>query len=277
MKIEVAKGAGFCSGVKRAISLALSSVEKDQAVFSLGPLIHNNQVIEDLKKRGIALVSSIDEVEKGIIIFRSHGASPEDYIKAREKGLLIADGTCPIVAKVQRIAKSLNDEGYPVVILGDKNHPEIKGIVGFAKDAIVISKPIEAISIKEKRIGLIAQTTQSLDDFKSLINILLDSASCIKVYNTICKAVLRLQRSSISLAKKSDLFIVIGGKNSANTKRLFLLTKNINPNTYHIEKFEEIDKSLFLDKKKIGITGGTSTPPEVISEVVEKIKGVKYG
>ncbi|MEW6104595.1 MAG: 4-hydroxy-3-methylbut-2-enyl diphosphate reductase [bacterium] len=276
MKIEVAKGAGFCSGVRRAISLALSSAKKNYPVFSLGPLIHNTKVIEDLKEKGIALVSSIDEVDRGIIIFRSHGVCPDDYIKAKKKGLIIADGTCPIVAKVQRIAKSLNDEGYPVVILGDKNHPEIKGIVGFCKDAIVISKPIEAMSIKEKKVGLIAQTTQSLDDFKTLINILLDSVSCIKVYNTICKAVLRLQRSSISLAKKSDLFIVIGGKNSANTKRLFLLTKNINPNTYHIEKFEDIDKSLFYDKKRIGITGGTSTPPDVIKDVVEKIKEVKY-
>lgn len=271
MKIKVAHLSGFCSGVIRAISLA-EKVSSKKDVFMLGPLIHNKQVVESLKEKGVRIVERIDDISSGIVIFRSHGVIPEDYIKAREKGLTIVDGTCPIVAKVQQIAKELKDEGYCVVVFGEKMHPEVRGIVGYAKDAIVIKNKMEARKIKEKRIGLISQTTQSLTDFSEIIEELLKNTHCLKVYNTICKTVLSLQKNSISLAKKSELFFIIGGSNSANTKRLFLLTKGINPNTYTIEDAKDIKKRWLFGKEKIGIAAGTSTPPWVIKEVVEKIK-----
>lgn len=271
MKIKVVRGAGFCFGVKRAISLA-EKASKEKDVFMLGPLIHNKEVVESFKERGMRIVENINDIPSGIVIFRSHGVRPEDYIKAKEKGLQIVDGTCPIVAAVQQIAKILNDEGYCVVVFGEKMHPEVKGIVGYAKDAIVIKSKYEARRIKEKRIGLISQTTQSLADFSEIILELLKNTHCLKVYNTICKAVLRLQKHSILEAKRSDLFLVVGGKDSANTKRLFLLAKAINPNTYLIENVSCIKRKWLLGKEKIGLTGGTSTPPWVIEEVIKWLK-----
>ncbi len=273
MKIKVVKGSGFCFGVKRAISLA-EKASKEKNVFMLGPLIHNKQVVESFKERGLKIVEKIEEINTGVVIFRSHGAMPEDYIKAQNMGLAIVDGTCPIVARVQQIAKGLKDEGYCVVVFGEKEHPEVKGIVGYARDAIVISDKNDVRKIKEKKIGLVSQTTQSLSSFNDIIGELLKNVHCLKVYNTICKAVLKLQKSSLSLAKKSDLFFVIGGKNSANTKRLFLLTKGINPNTHHIEDAVSIKRKWLEGQEKIGLTGGTSTSPWVIKEVVERIKGI---
>jgi len=271
LKIEVARLSGFCSGVKRAISLAMEA-SKEKNVYCLGPLIHNKEVVENLKEKGVIVCEKIDDIPSGIVIFRSHGVTPEDYIKAKEKGLTIVDGTCPIVARVGQIAKGLKDEGYCVVVFGEEHHPEVKGIVGYAKDAIVVSSKNEASKIKEKKIGLVSQTTQSLSSYNEIIGELLKNTYELKVYNTICKAVLRLFKNSIALAKRSDLFLVIGGKNSANTKRLFLLTKRINPNTFHIEDSSSIKKKWLTGVSKIGITGGTSTPPLVIKNVVKRIE-----
>jgi len=270
--IKVADGSGFCSGVKRAIGLAFSSSEKGKNIYTLGPIIHNPQVVSLLKEKGVLAVSSIDNIPSGIVIFRSHGVLPDDYKKAKEKDLTILDGTCPIVARVQSLAKSLFEDGYTVVILGDPNHPEVKAIVGNAPSSIVIKKPEDAMLIKKKKIGLISQTTQSMGEFKKIASIILDRVHCLKIYNTICKAVLRLQEKTISLAEKSDVFFVIGGKTSANTKRLFDLSCKINPNVYHVERKDEIKPQWLTGKKRIGITAGTSTPPWVIDEVVEKIK-----
>ncbi|MFH0775437.1 MAG: 4-hydroxy-3-methylbut-2-enyl diphosphate reductase [bacterium] len=272
MKIEIASGCGFCSGVKRAIKLAFTTAETDKEVWTLGPLIHNLQVVQSLEERGVKAVDSINKIARGTVIFRSHGVQPEDFIKAKEKHLKIVDGTCPIVSRVQKLAEELTEEGYSVVIVGDPNHPEIEGIVSRANPAFVVQNPDEVKRIKGKKLGIIAQTTQTLSNLKAVVGQAMETASEIKVYNTICKAVLRLQESSCRLAERVDILLVVGGVSSANTKRLFLLAKEINPNTYHIEGKGDINFKWFAAAAKIGITAGTSTPPWVIEEVVDEIK-----
>lgn len=271
MKIEIASGCGFCSGVKRAIELAFTACERDTEVYTLGPLIHNLQVVQSLEGRGVKVVDSVDKIARGTVIFRSHGVQPEDFIKCKEKGLKIVDGTCPIVSKVQRLAEKLTEEGYSVVIVGDPNHPEVEGIVSRTRDAIVVQNLDEVKRIKKKKLGIIAQTTQTLSNLKAVVGQAMETASEIKVYNTICKAVLQLQESSCRLAERVDILLVIGGVNSANTRRLFLLAKEINPNTYHIEGKGDLKLEWFFQKEKIGIAAGTSTPSWVIDEVVEEI------
>lgn len=272
MKIEIASGCGFCSGVKRAIKLAFDAAEADKEVWTLGPLIHNLQVVQSLEAKGVKAVDSVDKIARGTIIFRSHGVQPEDFIKAKERHLKIVDGTCPIVLRVQRLAEELTKEGYPVVIVGDPNHPEVEGIVCRANPAFVVQNPDEVKRIKAKKLGIIAQTTQTLSNLKAVVSQAMETASEIKVYNTICKAVLRLQQSSCRLAEKVDALLVVGGVSSANTKRLFLLAKEINPNTYHIEGKADINFKWFFQKEKIGITAGTSTPPWVINEVTKELR-----
>ncbi len=272
MKIEIASGCGFCSGVKRAINLALTFAERDKEVYTLGPLIHNLQVVQSLEEKGVKAVDSIDKIGQGTVIFRSHGVQPADFIKAKEKHLKIVDGTCPIVSRVQRLAEKLTEEGYSVVIVGDPNHPEVEGIVSRASNAIVVQNPDEVKRIKGKRLGIIAQTTQTLSNLRAVTSQAMENASEIKVYNTICKAVLRLQESSCKLAERVDILLVVGGVSSANTKRLFLLAKEINPNTYHIEGKGDMKLEWFAGISKIGLTAGTSTPSWVIDEVAKKVK-----
>lgn len=272
MKITIASGCGFCSGVKRAIKLAEDCAENDKEVYTLGPLIHNLQVVQRLEEKGVKAVDSIDKILSGTVLFRSHGVKPEDFIKAEKKHLKVIDGTCPIVSRVQRLAEKLTEEGYSVVIVGDPNHPEVEGIVSRARDAIVVRGPDEAKRIRRKRLGIIAQTTQTLSNLRAVVSQVMETASEIKVYNTICKAVLRLQESSCKLAESVDILLVVGGVSSANTKRLFLLAKGINPNTYHIEGKGDMRLEWLHQREKIGITAGTSTPSWVIDEVVEEIK-----
>jgi 4-hydroxy-3-methylbut-2-enyl diphosphate reductase len=272
MKITIASGCGFCSGVKRAIKLAEDCAENDKEVYTLGPLIHNLQVVQRLEEKGVKAVDSIDNILSGTVLFRSHGVKPEDFIKAEKKHLKIIDGTCPIVSRVQRLAEKLTEEGYSVVIVGDPNHPEVEGIVSRARDAIVVRSPNEVKRIKKKRLGIIAQTTQTLSNLRAVVSQVMETASEVKVYNTICKAVLRLQESSCKLAEMVDILLVVGGISSANTKRLFLLAKEINPNTYHIEGKGDMRLEWLHQKEEIGITAGTSTPSWVIDEVVDEIK-----
>jgi 4-hydroxy-3-methylbut-2-enyl diphosphate reductase len=273
VKIEVASSCGFCSGVKRAINFAFSSAEKEKEVYTLGPLIHNRDVVAELEKRGVKVVNSVDDVESGTIVVRSHGVSPEIYRRCKEKRLKMVDGTCPTVARVQQLAKSLEEEGYLVVIVGDPNHPEVEGIKGWARSAYVAETERDIEGLKG-RIGIIAQTTQTIANLQAVVAKVMEEADEVKVYNTICKAVMKLQKSTMFLAKRSDAVLVIGGKNSANTKRLYLIASSVNSNTHYIEREDEIDPKWFFGKESIGITAGTSTPPWVIEKVINRIEKI---
>lgn len=278
MEIIKVKNAGFCFGVKRAIDLAIETVKKEKDhVYTLGPLIHNPQVCEELRKKGIIEIKNLNEIKSGVVILRSHGVSPKLYQEISQAGFKIVDAVCPNVKKVQHLTYELKKEGYEVIVVGEKNHPEVRSIIGTVEgETVVVEGPQEVKKLKlNRKIGVIAQTTQPIDNFKKVVEILLDKAKELKINNTICQAVENIQKNSLKVAKQVDLMLVVGGKNSANTTRLFQICQAKTKQTYHIETADEIDLSWLKGIKKIGITGGTSTANWIIERVVERLKETK--
>ncbi len=264
---------GFCYGVKRAINLARHQAGKDSRVVTLGPIIHNPQMVQQLADEGILSIDDFDEIDSGTVIIRSHGVGPAVYKKAAAKGLNIIDATCPHVKKAQMAAKSLVDEGYEVVIIGEKTHPEVKSIFEWAgENAVIIEDEVQARQFHfVKKLGIVAQTTFSGNKFKQLVNIFIDKSNDIKVLRTICTATEQRQSAAEKLAANVDMMIIIGGKNSANTTRLAdLCSKKCI--THHIETADELDVEWFHNIAKIGVTAGASTPDWLIREVYIKCK-----
>lgn len=271
LQVIFADHLGFCYGVKRAIQIARQAATKSPA-YTLGPIIHNPQMVEKLKREGIGVVESLDEISEGTIIIRSHGVGPRIYEEIRRKKLNLIDATCPHVKKAQTSAKSLVDEGYRVIIIGEKNHPEVKSIFEWSdQKATIIESEDEARLFKEvERLGIVSQTTFSRKKFSDIVLILLEKSRDMKILRTICDATEKRQIAAIDLASRVDLMLVIGGKNSANTSRLASLCSQ-KVQTYHIETAAEIDPSWFQGARKIGITAGASTPDWVIEEAGSKI------
>ena len=271
MEVILADNLGFCYGVKRAIQLAEDSAAPGQVTNTLGPIIHNPQMVAKLAENGVGTVDSLDEVKEGTIIIRSHGVGPDVYDRVEAMGLNMVDATCPHVRKAQSSAKMLADEGYQVVIIGEKRHPEVKSIIEWAGDgAVAIETEEEADALpKYGKLGIVAQTTFSAPKFKLIVERLLDKSSDMKILRTICTATDQRQSAAMKLATEVDLMIVIGGKNSANTTRLAQLCGD-KCKTYHIETADELRDDWFDKIKKIGITAGASTPDWIIKEVYKK-------
>lgn len=287
--IKKANLAGFCYGVKRAIDLTTDLKEKnpDKNVFILGELIHNNQVIENLRNMGIKIINDIEEItepQNSICVIRTHGATPQDINKIKEKGCQILDATCVDVKKVQEKAKALIVEGYKLIIIGKDNHPEVIGIKAHAEEntdqkAIVIASAddinthIEEIK-DAKRIGIVIQTTQKTENLQNILAVVSQYAKELKVYNTICKTTSNRQKEAKNLAQEVDLMIVVGSKTSANTSHLAEILSEITA-TIHIETEDEICnyEELIEKSPNIGITAGASTPEYIINNVIKKLKG----
>ncbi len=275
MKIHVVKEAGFCFGVKRAIKLAFDAVKnKNGKAYTLGPLIHNPQVVEDLRKKGVQVAKNISRFKKGTLIIRSHGVHPEILKRIKERKIKVVDATCPFVKKAQRTAKLLYDQGYQVVVVGEAHHPEVQGIMGYAGDsAMVINHNRMRKNLPHfEKLGVVAQTTLNIGAFQQVIGKLVERTEELKVINTICHATAHTQRATLKLADKVDVMIVVGGHNSANTTRLAKLCKRLGTTTHHVETAKELKKAWFKDKNPVGITAGTSTPEWLIKQVVEHIK-----
>ena len=279
LDIFTAQEAGFCFGVKRAIEIAKKAASDSDSypVYTLGPIIHNPQVVKNLEKLGIKPIKSIDDIEKGTVIIRSHGVPPDIIKKAKSKGLQVLDTTCPFVKKAQQYAKELIDRGYQTIIYGDHDHPEVVGIYGATdKKAIIVSNQSELNSIRiQSKLGFVAQTTKSPASFRELISSVIVDVKELKVYNTICNTTETRQQSAAELAEKVDIMFVIGGHNSANTNRLSEICAKTDTPTYHIETVAEINKQWLEEKKKIGITAGASTPDWLIKEVIEAMSEEK--
>ncbi len=278
MKVEVAEQAGYCYGVERALKLAQEAVGKlPEPICTLGPLIHNPQVVGWLKDKGISSVDNLDLIDEGTIIIRSHGVDPKIKIMAKEKGLEVVDATCPFVKKAQHCARKLVKEGYNLVIIGERNHPEVIGILAYAGGNAVIAENIK--DIKElsdlERVGVVVQTTQPVETLREVINELIPKMEEIKIFNTICDATVKRQIIARNLARKTDLMLVIGGKNSANTSRLAQICVEVNPGTYHIETASEMEKEWFDGVNYVGVTAGASTPDWIIDEVVKIVKELR--
>jgi len=276
LKIILSKKMGFCFGVKKSVSLAKDTLkEKKDNPYMLGSIINNPQVIEYFAKEGVKMVDSLDEVpEESTIITRAHGISPIILNQAYQKKIKIVDTTCPYVKKVQKIAQYLYKKDYFIVIYGDKKHPEILSLMDTVQgNALVIKSISEAEEITTKqKIGLISQTTKNIYDFYKLSFTLLNKAEELRIFNTICKSTMERQKGALELAKKVDVMLVIGGKESANTTRLAEISENQGIKTYHIETKNQLKYEWFQPENKVGITSGASTPDWVTNEVIDKLK-----
>ncbi|MBP8599529.1 MAG: 4-hydroxy-3-methylbut-2-enyl diphosphate reductase [Selenomonas sp.] len=271
MEVILADYLGFCYGVKRAIMIARENASADSTACTLGPIIHNPQMVERLKQEGVGTVERLDDMEKGTVIIRSHGVGPRVYDEAAERGLDLVDATCPHVKKAQLSAKSLVDEGYHVVIIGEKEHPEVSSIFEWSDgQAEIIETEEEAETLVPcAKLGIVCQTTFSGAKFRKVVSCLLAKAREIKILRTICTATDQRQAAAVELAGKVDLMLVIGGKNSANTTRLAQICAE-KCRTYHIETAAELQSEWFDKIEKIGITAGASTPDWIIKEVYKK-------
>jgi len=276
MEIYLAEHAGFCFGVKRALELA-ESLAGQENVYTLGPLIHNPQVIKDLEKQGIKCVESLSEIPKGKVIIRAHGVPPQTIFQARALGLKVVDATCPYVKKVHKLTKRLQKGGYQVVIFGEKDHPEVIGVKGNSENSVVLESLEEIATIGYyDKIGVVSQTTQSPKKYGALTEELKKHAKKLEVYNTICDATEKRQQSALELAKKVDLMIVLGGLNSGNTRRLAELCSK-ETTTVHVEQYSDIEKKILEGKILVGITAGASTPDYLIKELISDLNSYQVG
>ncbi len=277
MKIELAQSAGFCFGVKRAVNMAFEAAENAPKICSLGPLIHSPQLVNKLEQEGIRVVHDVADMHEETVIIRSHGITRSEEEQLRRKQLQVVDATCPFVKKAQQYAMQSSADGYAVVIVGEQEHPEVQGIVSYAQTdkAWVVADAAAAAAIPaQRKIALVAQTTQSFGNFREISTILLEKCKELRIFNTICDATAVRQDEARTIAGRVDLMLVIGGRNSANTTRLASICAAIQPHTFHIETGADIDPAWLDNIASIGITAGASTPEWIISEVVERLRKI---
>jgi 4-hydroxy-3-methylbut-2-enyl diphosphate reductase len=280
--IIVAETAGFCFGVRIAVDMAKQAGEKLGHAYTNGPIIHNKQVVNYLKSIGVEEMQDYSQLKPGdTVIIRSHGVPPKTERMLKELNINVLDATCPFVKKVHDKVKQLVEEGYFVVIIGEEGHPEVIGTLGHLEEVggkgVVVENFEDLVKKvpKRNRIGVVAQTTQSEDFFREAVGYLAENTEELKVFNTICDATSVRQEEVKKIAPKVDVMIIIGGKHSGNTQRLYQISKALNPNTYHIETADELQKQWFENKENIGVSAGASTPDWIIQEVVNKIKEIK--
>ena len=275
MEIIVAKNSGLCYGVRRALDIASETRQKKAGkVFTLGDLIHNPQVIADLERQKIHSINDLDGLNEATVIIRSHGASPDIYRLLTQKNIEIVDATCPIVKKIQKLVEVLAKDKEEIIIVGNKEHPEIKGLIGFSQGkGIIVENEDQVKSLpNRKRRAILAQSTQDLYLFEKIVSALIEKTKELNVYNTICRSTQTRQKSTSELASCVDILFIVGGKNSSNTNKLYQISKRILPNTHFIESAAQIKPEMLKGAEKIGISGGASTPPRAIQEAVAKIK-----
>ncbi len=276
MKVLVAEKCGFCHGVRNAISVAEKILATEKHVFSLGPIIHNRDVVERLAKDGLQTVNNVEEIHSGTVLIRSHGAAPAQIAKLRGKRLNIVDATCVLVKRVQHIAGELEKEGYKLVIIGEENHPEVQAVVGCAQDAVVIADEPDLHKLPPNaRLGVVCQTTQDPERFGRMLGaIVRGSFSEMKVINTLCQEAIKRQESAVKLCKQVEIMFVLGGLESANTRRLAELCSKFNRQTYHLQNWSELDTHVLAGKKTAGVTAGASTPDWIVDEFVRNLEAL---
>ena len=276
MKIELASNYGFCYGVKRAIEIA----EEHKGSFTYGPLIHNKDEINRLKEGfNIGLVEKIEEIKNDHdVVIRTHGIPKDELEQLKKQKNKIIDATCPYVTTPQNIVAKMSRENYSIVIFGDRNHPEIKGVVSYAekqKDTFIVlnEEELKELPLKSK-VAIVSQTTKKPEDFLKIVNALVLTQREVRVFNTICNATFENQDAAAELAEKADVMIIIGGKHSSNTKMLHSIAQNHCPESYLIENETELQKSWFKNKKRCGISAGASTPDWIVQNVINKIEAI---
>ena len=282
MEVIVAKTAGFCFGVERAVNKVYEQIEKtSQPIYTYGPIIHNEEVVKDLEAKGVKLIADRKELEaltegEGVIIIRSHGVSREVYEIAEKKGLKIVDATCPFVKKIHRLVERECAAGNQVVIIGNEQHPEVEGIKGWGDaHTVVIQTPEEVEDFVPKagaKLSIVSQTTFNYNNFKELVEKFFKKGYDILVLNTICNATQERQVEAKEIASKVDAMIVIGGKNSSNTQKLYEICLKECKHTYYIQTLGDFDPESVNSVRNVGITAGASTPKNIIEEVHANVR-----
>lgn len=273
-RIEIAAHAGVCYGVERALSMAADAATSAPApVHTLGPLIHNPLVVKELEAQGVGLAETLDDAASGSIIIRAHGVVPAVIEQARARDLTVLDATCPYVKRVHAAAEKLVREGYQLIVVGESGHPEVEGIMGHADGAARVVSCADDLADLEisKRVGVVVQTTQTQATLAGVVSALLTRASEVRVINTICSATQERQQAASELASRADVMIVVGGKNSGNTRRLAQICAERCERTHHVEDACEIDPAWLTGAELIGITAGASTPSSHIERAVKAI------
>lgn len=279
MNIRKAVHAGYCWGVERALDIVTDSAAEHpgETVRTLGPIIHNPQVVQSLEEKGVLSVNGLDEMTEGTVIIRTHGVPPETYEQARAKGLNVVDATCPLVNLVQNRAKQLVQEGYQLVIFGNPRHPEVIGTIGHAGSmATVIERPEDVDKVQlQKRVGVVVQTTQETELLAELLARLAPRCKEVKIFNTICNPTIERQEAARELARDVQVVIVVGGKNSSNTRHLAEVCREEGATAYHIEEATELDPAWVRGVENVGVTAGASTPAWLMDQVIERIQQIE--
>jgi len=269
MRVKVAKHSGFCFGVRRAIRIAhatLSNSQPDKKIYSLGPIIHNPQVVRELERKGLRVAKDICEIRCGTVIISSHGAPKEVIEEIKRKRIELIDATCPFVKYAHDIVKRLKKEGYRIIIIGDKAHPEVKALLSTAGPQ----------DNRISKIGVVSQTTQTKDKYiEGALRLLRAGFSEIRIFNSLCKDTLKRQLQARRLLRSCDAMVVVGGKNSANTRRLFEICKESGVDSYHIEDENDLRQDYFIGKRCIGVISGASTPDRTVKRVVKLLRQMK--
>ncbi len=277
MRVTIAKDAGYCFGVRDAVNLAHKTAKEHKEVYMLGDIVHNESVVSDLNEVGAKVVNSIDDVPKDKkILFRAHGTTPKIWKSASDQGKNIIDATCPLVHKIHKEVKELEEEGRKIIVIGDHGHDEVVGIAAQVENAIIISSRDEALRMKKyRKIGVVSQSTQMIENVNEIINVLISKIYDIRFINTICFPTKRNHEQIKELAAESDVIIIIGSFTSANSKRLAKMSKTINSRTYQVTSSEDLKKEWFINCKSVGISAGASTPDYLIDDVAKNIKKIE--
>ena len=277
MQVELAKSAGFCFGVQRAVDTVYKQIEENSAekIYTYGPIIHNEEVIKDMEKKGVEVI--LKQIKSGIVIIRSHGVPKRICDLLDENGVRYVDATCPFVKKIHRIVEEKSRDGYHIVIIGNREHPEVMGIEGWAQGpATIIQTEEEARAFElvpeSEKVCVVAQTTFNYNKFKDLVEIISEKRYDIIVLNTICNATKERQEEAYDIAKRVDAMIVIGDKRSSNTQKLFEICSNACADTYYIQTLGDLNMNQLRSVETVGITAGASTPNKIIEEVQNNVR-----
>ncbi len=277
--IEKARELGFCFGVRRAIKIVENAARGHKHIATFGPIVHNRVVVDRLKELGVRVVNSLEQIDGETVAIPSHGVPPELLLELQSRGFEVIDTTCPTVRRAQRAAKKLADAGFKVIIFGDSGHPEVKGLLGWAGGDAIATMDAGNIALDSpgRKLGIVSQTTQSLSGFARFVAGLLTATGPytqeVRIINTLCQKTQKRQDAALELARRSDLMIVVGGRNSSNTRQLADVCSLV-VETHLVEMADELVPGWFADKRHIGVTAGASTPEEAIDEVMSKLRSL---
>jgi 4-hydroxy-3-methylbut-2-enyl diphosphate reductase len=275
MKINLAKSSGFCFGVKRALQIAQQTAKLKKRIYLLGDIVHNEEVIRGIKKLGIKKINKLAKGKNNILLIRAHGASVKTLEKASKHGYTIIDATCPMVKEIHKIAREMERKKYKIIVIGDKKHDEVRGIIGQLKNKAIIVDMLEGIPWKiikkTQKAAIVVQSTQNVDKVVEVVDMLRAYIKKLKFYDTICQPTKTKQKEIKTMSLKNDIMIIIGSKTSANTKRLYEISKSLNKKSYWIQSKKELRPKWFKGIEKVGVVAGASTPDFTTKSIIAQI------